>query len=51
MSRSSKTVGVRRDLIDAATEWVKAGFSSPTSVLSVAETYADGVPENRIQYS
>jgi len=31
--------------------WVKVGLGSPTSVLSNAETYADGVPENRIQYS
>jgi hypothetical protein len=45
MSRSSKTVGIRRDLIDAATGWVKAGVSPPTSVLADAETYADGVPE------
>jgi hypothetical protein len=32
-------------------EWVKERFCFPTSVLCKAKTYADGVPENRIQYS
>jgi hypothetical protein len=51
MPRSSKTVGIRRDLIEAAAKWVKVDVCSPTSVLSVSEAYADGVPENRIQCS
>jgi len=48
---SSKTVGVRKDLIEARTGWVKVDADPPTSVPLDAETYADGVPENRIQYS
>jgi hypothetical protein len=51
MVESSKTVGVRKDLIDVKAGWVKVSSGSPTSVLSAAETYADGAPENRIQYS
>jgi len=48
---SSKTVGVREDLIEVKTGWVKVDSEPPTSVPVDAETYADGVPENRIQYS
>jgi hypothetical protein len=45
---SSKTVGVRKDLIEARVGWVKVSSDSPTSVPLDVETYADGVPENRI---
>jgi hypothetical protein len=45
---SSKTVGVRQDLIEVKTGWVKVGSDPLTSVPVDTETYADGVPENRI---
>jgi len=45
---SSKTVGIRKDLIETAARRVKVDTSLPTSGLSAVKAYADGVPENRI---
>lgn len=45
---SSKTVGIRKDLIEMVARRVKVGVCPPASALSIIKTYADGVPENRI---